>query len=195
MKNLIKFAVCAGLLTSLSTVLAQPVPPPLPGDPQGARLRPVTTQKLLPPGLPNVTEEQRAPLREYIEAVTKARQDTSARQEKAKRAVADVIFSEKFDEQAIRARIAELSNVEADYQVARAAAFSKVRPSLTAEQIDVMKNNYDDGMRTRLQSIVNRGAAGPDGVPGKLRQPLASGPGVGLPVPLPAPPGGPPKPQ
>lgn len=186
MKNLFELTLCAGLLASWATVLAQPVPPPLPGDPQGARPRPATAQKLMPPGLPNVTEQQREPLREYVEAVTKARQETAGRQEKAKRAVADAIFAEKYDEPAIRARIEELSKVEADYQVMRAVAFAKVRPVLTAEQIEVMKSNFDDGMRTRLQSIVNRGQAGPGGF-----QPLNSNRQPGVPVPLGAPTAGP----
>ncbi len=141
----------------------------------------------MPPGLPNVSEEQRAPLREYIEAVAKARQDTAARQDQAKRAVADAIFAEKFDEQTIRARIDALSKVEADYQVARAAAFAKVRPVLSPEQIEVMKSNFDDGMRTRLQSVINRPGLGQDAAAGAFRQLPGSvnQPGVQPPLGLP----------
>ena len=121
------------------------VPPPTPRAAQ---------QRLQPPGLPGLKEEQKNHIFEYNQAIGKARRDHEEDLTKAKKALADAIFAPTTDLDAVRARMADLSKVETEIQVARAQAFAKLRPILTPEQIESIKSNFDDGSRQRIQSTV-----------------------------------------
>lgn len=87
-----------------------------------------------------LTEEQRRSLREAMEA---QRDQTRAFDEKLRLARKEVVvagLTEKFDENAVRTKALEVGKLEAELAVLRARALSQVKPPLTAEQIEQIKN-------------------------------------------------------
>lgn len=209
-----KMIIASVLLASVVGGLAQgpapaaaPVPAPPPATPAtgpaGAG-RMIGGGRLQPPGLPGLKEEQKVPIFEYNQAIGKARHDNEERLVKAKKALAEAIFGDKTDTDAVRKRMEELSKIESDIHVARAEAFAKLRPVLSPEQIASMRANFDDGSRQRIQSTVGMpfpraemqpGASlplPPGGIPANVRPGLAVPPVPGsvpsaAPVPPPTP--------
>ncbi len=87
-----------------------------------------------------LTEEQRRSLREAMEA---QRDQTRALDEKLRLARKEVIvtgLTEKFDENAVRTKALEVGKLEAELAVLRARALSQVKPPLSADQIEQIKN-------------------------------------------------------
>jgi hypothetical protein len=87
-----------------------------------------------------LTEEQRLSFREALEA---QRDQTRALDEKLRAARKEVVaagLTEKFNEDAVRQKALEVGKLEAEQSVLRAKALSKVKPPLSAEQIERLKN-------------------------------------------------------
>jgi Spy/CpxP family protein refolding chaperone len=87
-----------------------------------------------------LTEEQRLSFREALEA---QRDQARALDEKLRAARKEVVaagLAEKFDEDAVRKKAQEVGKLEAELSVLRAKALSKVKPPLSAEQIEQIKN-------------------------------------------------------
>lgn len=91
--------------------------------------------------IPNLSEEQRTALQE----LNRSTREISTRLAAARSELNAAIFAEKVDETAIKDKAAALAKIEAEYAVARANAFAKVRAKFTAEQIDAIKNSGGRG--------------------------------------------------
>jgi Spy/CpxP family protein refolding chaperone len=121
-----------------------PLRPPLPaGERGGERLFPGAGLGQFAPGLGRLlgvlTEEQRASLREAMQS---QRADARALEEKLRAARQEVFaatLAEKFDEDAVRQKALVLSKLDAEMTVLRAKALSQMRPPLTPEQLEKIK--------------------------------------------------------
>jgi len=70
---------------------------------------------------------------------------------KLRRELDEAMLAEKFDEVLFRKKSAELGELEAERSLIRARAFAKVRPSLTGEQLERMKNMRAEMGRGQMQ--------------------------------------------
>lgn len=115
-------------------------PPAGPGDPN----RQPRVNSILPrPGLPveNIlTPEQRVQFRDGIMAQRDKLRELDEKSTALRRELDDALFADKLDEKVVRDKGAALAELETERSLIRARAFAKVRPSLTAEQIDRLKN-------------------------------------------------------
>jgi len=87
-----------------------------------------------------LTDEQRA---SFQEAMAAQREKLSGLEEKsrdARRAMFESAVAEKFDETSVRKQALALSKIEAELTVARMKAFSQMRPQLSAEQMEKIRN-------------------------------------------------------
>lgn len=76
-----------------------------------------------------VLQEQREKMRDLEEKLRKARQETM-----------ETALEGKFNESAVRKKAMEQAKIEAEMSVLRAKALSEVKPPLTPEQIERLKN-------------------------------------------------------
>lgn len=146
-------ALLASLIASTLTVPAQPAPdnrnperpPPRrpwaggeraegfrPGGGMGGQFFPVMERVL--------TEEQRQSLREAMAGQREAMRGIEGKLRDARRELMQAGMIEKFDEATVRAKALALANLEAELTVLRAKAFSQMRPALSPEQIEKIKN-------------------------------------------------------
>lgn len=87
-----------------------------------------------------LTGDQRASLHKAMEA---QRDQMRSLEEKLRAARKDVFLSglaQKFDEGVLRQQALEAGRLEAELTVLRAKAFSQMKPALSAEQIEKLKN-------------------------------------------------------
>lgn len=87
-----------------------------------------------------LTEEQRSSLRETME---KQREKMRAIEEKLRAQRKELLeagLAEKFDEKAVREKALEIGKLDAELTVLRAKAMSQMKPALSAEQIEKIKN-------------------------------------------------------
>jgi Spy/CpxP family protein refolding chaperone len=111
-----------------------------------------------------LTEEQRVSFREAMEA---QRDQIRALEEKLHEAHKEAIaagLKATFDEDAVRKKALEVGRLEAELAVLRARALGKVKPPLSAEQIDRIKNAppfIPGESRLRPAHRVDRAPAGP----------------------------------
>jgi len=87
-----------------------------------------------------LTEEQRESFRTAMQDL---REEMRGFEEKLRDARKDLIaagLTEKFDEGAVRKKALEVGKLDAELTVLRAKALSKVKPALSAEQIEQIKN-------------------------------------------------------
>jgi Spy/CpxP family protein refolding chaperone len=103
-----------------------------------------------------------------------------------RRELDSALFAEKLDESLVRKKTAELSELEAERSLIRARAFSKIRPTLTGEQLERLKN-----LRAEMGRMNRPGEGGfRQPPPGQFRPPEERREEDVLPPPRPA---GPPK--
>jgi len=111
-----------------------------------------------------LTKEQRGSFRETMAA---QRNEMRAIEEQLRTARLDVVtaaLAEKVDDDAVRKQALEVGKLEADLAVLRAKALAKVKPPLSAEQIEQIKNprSFNPGeSRIRPVRHVDRPPAGP----------------------------------
>jgi Spy/CpxP family protein refolding chaperone len=103
----------------------------------------------------NLTEEQRASLQSAMAAQREKIAGLEEKSREARRAMFESAMIEKFDEAAVRKQAMALSKIEAEMTVVRMKAFSEMRPQLSAEQMEKIRNFV--------------GAAGPDAQPARKR--------------------------
>ena len=132
-----------------------PAPDSRPGQDRGQRPQPGFQDggqmgQFLPLLIRVLTEEQRTSLRE----VAGAQRDQTREQEQkiraARKEMLEATLAEKFDEATVRARALEIGKLEAELTVLRAKALSQLRPPLSPEQIEKLKNPppMDRGLNT-----------------------------------------------
>lgn len=100
-------------------------------------------------------EAQREPMRELEQKIRAARKDLMR-----------ASLAANFDEDAIRQKALEAGRLEAEMAVLRAKAFSKLKPPLSAEQIEQIKNppppeNFDGPNRGEFRRRHDRPPGGP----------------------------------
>jgi len=185
-------ATAAGALLAASLALAQNEPrrerPP--GDqppPEGARRpggdRPQTERpqgdrpgefRGRPDGAPlNLTEEQREVMRAAMEANRDEMQEINERMRDARRGLQEATFAEKFNLDTVKARARDVAEVQAEMSVLQAKVFAKLRPKLTAEQIERLKNLPPE---FALRGGMGFGGPGGPGGPGGFRPGGPDGP-------------------
>lgn len=139
-----------------------------------------------------LNEEQRAEFREGMQAHREEFRELELKAARLRREYDEALFAEKLDEKLVREKSAALAEVDADRALIRARAFAKVRPSLSEEQLERLRNLRADMPRDfRPQPGGFRGPRGEgdgqfDNRPDRPRRPRPPGDdesGVGLPPP------------
>ena len=138
-----------GILLILSFgALAQPQPDNAPprerrpartDRPQGAFQPGANRGQFFPVMERVLTEEQKESLRSKMESQRETMRPLEAKLRDARRELLEASLG-KFDEDAIRAKALEVGKLDAELTVLRAKAFSQMKPSLSAEQIEQLKN-------------------------------------------------------
>ena len=146
-------SLLAGLLASTVVASAQPDGPARPGrrplaPPEADRLeRPLRAGPgpgRMAPGMDHLfrvlTEEQRRSLREAMEGQREKIRDLEEKLRDARKDMFEAGLAEKFDEEAVRRKAMATAKLEAEMTVLRAKALSQIRPPLSPEQIERLKN-------------------------------------------------------
>ena len=87
-----------------------------------------------------LTEEQRTSLREAAAAQGEQSREQELKLRAARKEMLNLSLTETFDEAAVRAKALEVGKLEAELTVLRAKALSQMRPPLSPEQIEQLKN-------------------------------------------------------
>ena len=85
-------------------------------------------------------EEQRAEFREAMDSQRDKLRELDGKNMKLRRQLDEALIAKELDEKEVRRLSLALAEIEADRTVMRARAFAKVRPSLTEEQLERLKN-------------------------------------------------------
>jgi Spy/CpxP family protein refolding chaperone len=88
-----------------------------------------------------LTDDQRASMREAMTADREKIRDLELKIRESRKELFELGLREKFDEVAVREKATEAAKLEADMTVLRVKAISKIRPPLTAEQIEKIKSS------------------------------------------------------
>lgn len=86
-----------------------------------------------------LTEEQRDSLREAMESQRDKMRDLEENLRAARKEMFQAGLAQKFDEDALRQKALEAGRLDAELTVLRAKALSKMKPPLSAEQIEKLK--------------------------------------------------------
>lgn len=111
-----------------------------------------------------LTEEQRESLRAAMESQREAMRGIEGKLRDARRELMKAGMIEKFDEDAVRAKALDVAKLEAELTVLRAKAFSQMKPGLSPEQIEKVRNPppFEGGEgRPGVPRRPERGGAGP----------------------------------
>jgi Spy/CpxP family protein refolding chaperone len=144
-----KGLVLASLAAAVGGALiatAQPepeAPPPTAPPPRAFRAGggPMAEAPGLGPQVVRVlTEEQRASWREIMQAQQEKTRQLMEKIRDARKAILEASLAEPFDESAIRKQAEVIGKAEADLAVLRAKALAEIKPPLTAEQREKLKN-------------------------------------------------------
>lgn len=109
-----------------------------------------------------LTEEQREKFVEEMFAQREKNRQLNPDEKfmKLRRELDQALFGEKLDEELVRKKSLELAEIELERSLIRARAFAKIRPSLSAEQLERLK---------QMRSEMGRGPQGGQG--GEFRGP------------------------
>jgi len=88
-----------------------------------------------------LTDDQRKSYRQALQAQREKLHDLETKMVEARKDLTTVSASGTFDENAVRTKAAYIGNIEVELAVVRARALSQVKPPLTVEQIEQMKNS------------------------------------------------------
>ena len=105
----------------------------------------------------DLTDDQRSRVRQITESHREEQRAIADRARQAHAALREVTEGGTFDEAAVRARAADVANVEADMAVARARIFSEVYQILTPEQqaklktLQAERGQRQERVRERVQ--------------------------------------------
>lgn len=117
----------------------------------------------------NLTDEQRNAVREAFQANGERMRELGEKMMAARKSLQDAMWAEKLDPDLIRKKAEELGKLEGESSVLRAQAFAKIRPLLSAEQIERLKSTPPFGQ--------GRSPGAPDAQPGGTRRPGGDAPG------------------
>jgi Spy/CpxP family protein refolding chaperone len=175
----------ATLMIGLLTAFAQPAPGEKPENRPAPQRGAAFSDRIMGPAQRDdfgayrvLTEEQRVSFREALEA---QHDQTRALEEKLRTARKEVVaagLTEKFDEDAVRQKALEAGKLEAELAVLRAKTLSKIKPPLSAEQIERLKNlppNSPAGslpLTPNLKQIPPRSLRSPTGLRDEHNLPL-----------------------
>jgi Spy/CpxP family protein refolding chaperone len=96
-----------------------------------------------------LTDEQRASIREALAADREKVRDLEQKIRESRKVLFELGLREKFDEAAVREKAAEAAKLDTEMTVLRVKAISKIRPLLTAEQIEKIKTSSSPEMGDR----------------------------------------------
>lgn len=96
-----------------------------------------------------LTEEQRASMRQAMSANREKIRDLEEKIRETRRELFELGLNEKFDEAAVREKANAAAKLDAEMTVLRVKAISQIRPLLTAEQIEKIKNSPGPEMGDR----------------------------------------------
>ena len=106
-----------------------------------------------------LTEEQRAKFGEEMSAQRDKTRQLNEKFMKLRRELDQALFGEKLDEDLVRKKSAELAEVEVERSLVRARAFAKIRPMLSEDQLQ------------RIREMRPEMGRGPQGGQGEFRGP------------------------
>ena len=87
-----------------------------------------------------LTEEQRESFRAAMEDEREKMRGLEEKMRGARKELMNAGLAERFDEDAVRGKALEVGKLDAELTVLRAKALSKMKPALSAEQIEQIKN-------------------------------------------------------
>jgi len=87
-----------------------------------------------------LTDEQRASLREAMDTLREKTNPLEGKLFQARKQLFEASLSPKFDEDSMRDKALQAAKLEAELTVLRAKAFSQVRPPLSQEQVEKVKD-------------------------------------------------------
>lgn len=87
-----------------------------------------------------LNQEQRMKFAEEMQGQREKMRELNEKSMRLRRELDEALFGEKLDESLIRKKTAELSELDAERSLIRARAFAKVRPTLSEEQLERLKN-------------------------------------------------------
>jgi Spy/CpxP family protein refolding chaperone len=87
-----------------------------------------------------LNDEQRAEFREAMEGQRDKLRELDEKNMRLRRQLDEAMIAKELDEREVRRLSLALAEIEADRTVMRARALAKVRPSLTDEQLERLKN-------------------------------------------------------
>lgn len=88
-----------------------------------------------------LTDDQRASMRQAMEADREKIRDLELKIRDARKELFELGLREKFDEAAVREKANAAAKLDTEMTVLRVKAISQIRPPLSAEQIDKIKNS------------------------------------------------------
>jgi len=100
-------------------------------------------------------QAQRMKFGEEMQGQREKLRELNEKSMRLRRELNEALFGETLDESLVRKKTAELSELEAERSLIRARAFAKIRPSLTEEQLERLKN-----MRAEMGRMNRPGAEG-----------------------------------
>ncbi|MEY2427644.1 MAG: Heavy-metal resistance [Verrucomicrobiota bacterium] len=103
-----------------------------------------------------LTEEQRNSLRAAMEDQREKVRELEEKTRDARKELFEAGLTEKFDEAAVRQKATGVAKVDAEIIVLRMKAFSQMRPSLSAEQIQKLKDLTPGGAENRGEASRSR---------------------------------------
>ena len=115
-----------------------------------------------------LTEEQRESFRQGMETHRDKLREFEGQLRDARKEMMAVGLADKFDEDAVRKKALEVGRIEAELTVLRAKVLANVKPALSTEQIEQIKNpppfnpgEFRGANRGDIPARPNRPAAGP----------------------------------
>jgi Spy/CpxP family protein refolding chaperone len=87
-----------------------------------------------------LNQEQRLKFGEELQGQREKMREINERYGRLRRELDEALFGEKLDEGLVRKKSAELAELDAERSLIRARAFAKVRPTLSEEQLERLKN-------------------------------------------------------
>lgn len=108
-----------------------------------------------------LTEEQRQSLRKAMDAQREKSRELEEKMRGARRDLFRASLTAEFDEEAIRAKALAVAKLDAELTVLRAKAFSQMKPALSTEQKEQLRNLGSDAENREGDGRrPNRGAPG-----------------------------------
>jgi Spy/CpxP family protein refolding chaperone len=142
--NSLKTVVLTGVISFAISILAQaqtsnsdkPAPRRQFGPPAAGRFSPGFEHVLSV-----LTEEQRSSIREAMASDREKIRDLEQKIRQARKELFELGLREKFDEAAVREKAAAAAKFDAEMTVLRVKAISEIKPPLSAEQIQKIKDS------------------------------------------------------